>query len=189
MKYFKKLVGDRVYLSPVNPEDVEKYTHWINNLSLSVKLGVSREVFGIQREQEILQDMAKEGHHFAIVSLQNHELLGNCSLFSIHPVHRTAEAGIFIGEEASRGQGFGTEALQLLCEYGFQLLNVQNIMLRLYEFNKPALRSYEKAGFREIGRRTQSYYVNGHYFDEIFMEMLPQDLTAHRLSATLPVKP
>lgn len=62
-------------------------------------------------------------------------------------------------------------------------------MLRLYEFNKAALRCYEKAGFRVMGRRTQSYYVNGHYFDEIFMEMLPQDLTAHRLSDTLPVKP
>ncbi|WP_018750785.1 GNAT family N-acetyltransferase [Paenibacillus sanguinis] len=189
MKYFKKLVGEQVYLSPVNPEDVERYTEWLNNLSTTVKLGMSREVFGLRREQEILNDMAKEGHHFAIVSLQTNELLGNCSLFSIHPVHRTAEVGIFIGEEAARGQGFGTEALQLVCEYGFQLLNLQNIMLRFFEFNKPALRSYEKAGFRIIGRRTQSYYVNGHYFDEIFMEMLPKDLTAYHLSDTLPVKP
>ena len=189
MKYFKKLVGEQIYLSPVNPEDVEKYTEWINHLSTSVKLGVSREVFGLLREQDILNDMAKEGHHLAIVSLQTNELLGNCSLTSIHPVHRTAEAGIFIGEEAVRGQGLGTDAQQLLGEYGFQLLNLQNIMLRLFEFNKPALRCYEKAGFRVIGRRTQSYYVNGHYYDEIFMEMMPRDLTAHRLSAALPVKP
>jgi hypothetical protein len=25
MKYFKKLIGDRIYLSPVNVEDVERY--------------------------------------------------------------------------------------------------------------------------------------------------------------------
>lgn len=29
MKYFKKLVGDRIYLSPRNNEDVEKFTEWI----------------------------------------------------------------------------------------------------------------------------------------------------------------
>ena len=28
MKYFKKLVGERIYLSPRSTEDVEKYTEW-----------------------------------------------------------------------------------------------------------------------------------------------------------------
>ena len=30
MKYFRKLVGDRIYLSPRNSEDVEKFTEWLN---------------------------------------------------------------------------------------------------------------------------------------------------------------
>ena len=30
MKYFKKIVGDRIYLSPRNSEDVEKFTEWLN---------------------------------------------------------------------------------------------------------------------------------------------------------------
>lgn len=28
MKYFKKLVGERIYLSPLNVEDAEKYIEW-----------------------------------------------------------------------------------------------------------------------------------------------------------------
>lgn len=31
MKYFKKLVGERIYLSPRNNEDVEKFTEWMND--------------------------------------------------------------------------------------------------------------------------------------------------------------
>lgn len=31
MKYFKKLVGDRIYLSPRSVEDYEIFTEWLNN--------------------------------------------------------------------------------------------------------------------------------------------------------------
>lgn len=136
MKYFKKLVGSKLYLSPVNPEDVETYTRWINDLSVSIRLGASREVFGLPREQSLLDDMAKEGQHFAIVRLDGDQLLGNCSLFAIDPIRRVAEVGIFLGDEEQRGQGYGTEALQLICEYGFKILNLNNIMLRVFEFNQ-----------------------------------------------------
>ena len=31
MKYFKKIIGDRIYLSPRNSEDVEQFTQWLNS--------------------------------------------------------------------------------------------------------------------------------------------------------------
>jgi hypothetical protein len=31
MSYFKKMTGDKVYLSPVNVDDYEKYTKWVND--------------------------------------------------------------------------------------------------------------------------------------------------------------
>ena len=30
-KYFKKLVGERIYLSPRSTEDVEIFTEWLND--------------------------------------------------------------------------------------------------------------------------------------------------------------
>lgn len=38
MKYFKKLVGDRIYLSPRNSEDVEKFTEWLNDFETTDSL-------------------------------------------------------------------------------------------------------------------------------------------------------
>ena len=32
MKYFKKIIGDKCYLSPINLEDAEQYTEWLNDL-------------------------------------------------------------------------------------------------------------------------------------------------------------
>ena len=31
MRYFKKLLGDRIYLSPRNSQDIEQFTEWLND--------------------------------------------------------------------------------------------------------------------------------------------------------------
>ena len=41
MKYFKKLIGDRIYLSPRNSEDVEIFTEWLNDFKITDYLGRS----------------------------------------------------------------------------------------------------------------------------------------------------
>lgn len=186
MKYFKKMEADRLYLSPVNPEDIETYMKWINNLSLSLKIGSPAEVFSLPREQSVLENMAREGQNFAVVLKNNDELIGNCSLFAIDQVRRVAELGIFIGEDRQRGMGYGAEAIKLLCEYDFKILNLNNIMLRVFEFNEPAIKCYEKAGFRLFGRRSQSYLVNGKAYDELYMEILRDGMTSRYLDAVLP---
>ena len=32
MKYFKKLVGEKIYLSPRSTEDAEIFTEWMNDI-------------------------------------------------------------------------------------------------------------------------------------------------------------
>ena len=44
MKYLKKLVGERLYLFPMNEEDIETYTKWLNDFSVTDGLGLSQRV-------------------------------------------------------------------------------------------------------------------------------------------------
>ena len=32
--YFKKLIGENIYLSPISVEDVENYTNWLNDFEI-----------------------------------------------------------------------------------------------------------------------------------------------------------
>lgn len=176
IKYFKKLVGKNVYLSPFNPDDAIQNTIWMNNLKLTNHIGQSFNVYTLANEKEFLeQDNSNTNINFCIVRLEDNKLLGNCSITHILQVQGTAEIGIFIGDEENWGKGYGTEAIKLLIDFGFNYLNLNNIMLKVFSFNERAIKSYEKVGFKVFGRRHQTYRINNEWYDDIFMEILRED--------------
>lgn len=176
MKYFKKLEGERIYLSPMNIEDVEIYCKWLNDFSVTDGLGGSSNIITLLGEKNYIENVLNNGkYQFAIVKKENDILIGNCGFHSINHIHQTAEVGIFIGEEENRNKGYGTETLRLLLNYGFNYLNLNNIMLRVISFNEGAISCYKKLGFKEIGKRTQAIYLNCNWYNEIYMEVLKKD--------------
>ena len=132
----------------------------------------------VEVEKEWLEDAAKKGDFlFGIVNLENDELIGNCGIHDINHQNRTATVGIFLGDEKNRSHGYGTETLKLLLDYGFRYLNLNNIMLNVFSFNERAIACYKKVGFKECGRRRQSYFLNGKYYDSIQMDILAEEFT------------
>lgn len=177
MKYFKKIVGKRIYLSPPSMEDVEIYTKWMNDRSVTDGIQNTSSICTLERERKWIENSnTKENtFNFAIVEKEKDQLLGNCGIYKIDPIDRTATLGIFIGEEEKRNQGYGAEAISLLLDYGFNILHLHNIHLSVFSFNERAIACYKKIGFQEYGRRHECYYLNGQYYDEVFMEVLEED--------------
>ncbi|MCF7794644.1 MAG: GNAT family N-acetyltransferase [Candidatus Cloacimonetes bacterium] len=176
MKYYKKLIGEKVYLSPICVEDAEKYCEWLNDFEVAKNLLIFRDQLSLEREKLILQDMIKnQAQVFGIVLQDKNELIGNSSIFRINHHNRKAEVGIFIGNKNYWGKGYGSEALSLLLDYGFNILNLNNIMLETFSFNERALKSYKKVGFKEIGRRRQAIIMGGKKYDEILLDILAED--------------
>lgn len=174
MKYYKKLIGKHIYLSPMTLEDIVQYVKWMNDLSITEKLGTATLNVSIESELEWLKTNSST-YQFAIVDLKTDELIGNCGIQQINSIRQCAEIGLFIGEEKNRNQGYGAEVIGLLLDYGFDYLNLHNVMLRVYSFNEQAINCYQKVGFQEIGRRRESYYLKGTYYDEIFMDIIREE--------------
>lgn len=176
MKYFKKLVGDRIYLSPMSVEDAEKYVEWLCDFSVTDGLGNTRYLMTLEAEREwIKTELNNNNFNFAIVNLENDELIGNCGFVDISYPNKIGTVGLFIGAESNRNKGIGTEVLRLLLDYGFNYLNLNNIMLMINSFNERAINCYKKVGFKEIGRRRECYFLNGKYYDEVFMDILAEE--------------
>ncbi len=107
--------------------------------------------------------------------LEDDKLIGNCSIHEIDQLRQCAEVGLFIGDEENRNKGYGKEVLNLLLNYGFDYLNLNNIMLKVFSFNERAINCYKKVGFKEIGRRRQSYYLKGKFYDTVYMDILREE--------------
>jgi len=175
MRYFKKIIGEHVYLSPINMNDVEIYTKWINDYKVSANLGIYRQMIDLNNEQKILEHLASEGHNFSIVLVNDDTLIGNIGLADIDHINRKATVGLFIGESEKRSKGYGYEALKLILGYGFKTLNLHNIMLQVHSGNKQGIACYNKVGFHEFGRRHEAEFKNGQYIDIVQMEIMDNE--------------
>jgi RimJ/RimL family protein N-acetyltransferase len=80
-----------------------------------------------------------------------------------------------LGEKEFWNKGYGTEAMQLVLQHGFQTLNLNRIMLEVYTTNPRAIRCYEKVGFVHEGCKRQGMYKNGVYIDVLLMSVLRQE--------------
>jgi RimJ/RimL family protein N-acetyltransferase len=175
MRYFPKIAGERIYLSPVNLDDAVQYTKWLNDPAVSTSLGQYRRLISLPNEQETLKRLAAEGHNYAIVLKGGDELIGNISLFDIDHISRRATLGLFVGDGERRGKGYGAEAIRLILGYGFDTLNLQNIMLQCDSDNEQGIACYKKAGFREFGRRRSCTYKGGRYLDTVHMDIISSE--------------
>lgn len=112
-------------------------------------------------------------------------LIGSVALRDIDHRVNTAELGVAVYDPAHWGQGYGSAATLLICQYGAFHLGLYNIMLKVFAFNERAIRAYRKVGFREIGRRTGAVRLGQERFDEVYMELLTEGLDVSGLRGQL----
>jgi len=176
MSHIKKLLGEKIYLSPMSLEDAEDFTKWINDRSVSDNTHSTAKTYNVETEREWIKNILDNKEPtFSIVLKENDKLIGNCGLMNVKNIDGTAEIGIMIGEEENRDKGYGSEAIKLLLDFGFNVLKLHNIDLKVFDFNKRAIACYKKIGFKEYGIKHESYYLNGKYHNEILLEMLESD--------------
>ena len=184
MPYFEKIPGERIYLSPIDPNDAELYTKWMNDIEVTRWLGQYSGVFSLPAERAWLEGATKDtyNYQFAIVLREGNNprggdrLIGNLGLMDVQQINRRATLGIFIGEAEDRSKGYGAEAIRLLLGYGFNWLGLRNIDLHVNSGNARAIACYKKAGFREYGRRHSAVFAGGQWHDDVLMEALAQDI-------------
>lgn len=172
--YFKKLVGKKCYLSPIDINDAEKYTEWLNDQEVVKYLPLNHFALSLNNEMEFLQNLSKD-HNYAIIDLEENNLIGNIGINNYDGIYQSAEIGIFIGNKEYRNKGFGTEAMKLLISYCFDKLNLHSITLCTHETNSCAIKCYEKIGFKKAGEYRERILIDQKYENLILMDLLIED--------------
>jgi diamine N-acetyltransferase len=174
--------GERVALGPLTRDMVSTFARWENNLRTADLGGgdprpLSEETVAAEWGP-LLRGERADWLGFAIYAQPDLRLIGHANVRDFGNSHGTAEIGITLGDAGERGQGVGSEAVRLLLDYAFQHLNVWNVWLDTSSYNPAAIRAYEKAGFREIGRRRGARVVASVRHDTVLMDCTRDDFYA-----------
>lgn len=173
--YYPKMIGEKCYLSVINPEDYERYTSWVNDMEVAVGVGMAHKLITQTAEKEILERLATSEYNFAIIDKMTDQVIGNVGVNQLDFINQCAEVGIFIGDKAYWSNGYGREALSLLLDFGFNILNLYNIRLGVFGFNQAAISCYQKLGFKEAGRIRGARKIAGTRYDLIYMDMIASE--------------
>jgi RimJ/RimL family protein N-acetyltransferase len=172
---FINVRGTKVGLGPFLPAHHALYLESLQDPEVSVYGNGSFEV-RLPKPAAELHEKSKDNEVvFTVFELEHLTMIGESILHEIDYRHGIATFGITIIRKDYWGQGYGTEATKLVLDYAFRFLNLYNIYLLTTSFNPRAVRAYQKAGFKEIGRRRGSLLVGGQRYDDIYMDCLASE--------------
>ncbi len=114
-------------------------------------------------------------YQFALETLAEGQFIGRCGFVQIDRKNRHGEIAIHLGDPRYRGKGLGTDAIRVLCRFGFGELGLHRIWARCFSFNPACARSLEKCGFRPEGVQRQALFRNGQWHDIQTWGLLEQE--------------
>jgi len=166
--------GPRLYLDALVPEDVDDdYVGWMNDPEV-VRHLESR--YSTHTRDELVDYVRRELESADDVMFGVHTLdgahIGNIKIGGIDDRHRFADVGLIIGAKSAWGQGYGTEAIELVTGYAFEVLGLNKLTAGIYATNTGSHKAFLKAGWREVGRLERHRMLDGVFVDQILVEKL-----------------
>lgn len=174
------LRGEKVYLTRPTPDDAPDYFKWRSNLDLMATMDLRAMYPDTEAEirEWMEQSRIARNYDFTIRRIKDDRALGMVGLRAPDWKNRQADLGIAIGETDAQGQGYGTDAGFIILRFGFLELNMNRIELGVISSNMPAIRSYEKLGFKLEATLRQRWYREGAYYDMLTMGILRSEWLA-----------
>ncbi len=177
------LQGARLYLAPLDDADLDgPYPAWLNDEQ--VCRGNSHHVYPYSRAQaaEYIRAGSKAAGELVLAIRLNDgdKHIGNIALSRIHPIYRSAEFSILLGDAEEWGRGYGREAAELLLRHGFLTLNLNRIACGTFATNEGMCRLARALGMQQEGVRRRAAFKDGASVDVIEFGLLRDEFAGGR---------
>ncbi|MEZ4779636.1 MAG: GNAT family N-acetyltransferase [Flavobacteriaceae bacterium] len=168
------LKGKQVYLRALEPSDLD-FLYQLEN---------DEEVWEISNtttpySKFVLKQYLENAHRdiFEVKQLRlaictQTKLIGFIDVFDFEPKHRRAGLGIVIASEEDRRKGFASEAIQLICNYGFTHLNLHQFYAAISAENTKSIQLFEKLGFLKSGEKKDWIFSRGTFKNEFIFQLI-----------------
>ena len=179
-----QLVGELIHLRALEPTDLNQLYRWVNDSSICSVSGtlVPFSIFVLEEfVTQVHQDIYTNKQLRLIVDLKYFDeadedettrSIGCVDLFDFDPKNKRAGVGILIADKADRGRGYATEALHLIVDYAFEVLDLHQIYSNVRVENESSVALFKKVGFEVTGLKQDWMYEQGKFYDEYTMQLI-----------------
>lgn len=169
------LQGEHIYLRAIEPEDLEFLYQLENDTDIWEISGTSAPY-----SKHVLKQYLDNAHRdiYDVKQLRlcicqkDGRVIGLIDLFDFDPKNHRAGVGIIVLDSDNRNKGVGTEAITILSEYSFNILQLKQLYANILEDNKSSIHLFEKLGFQLIGLKKDWIYSDSVYKNELLYQKL-----------------
>jgi diamine N-acetyltransferase len=173
------LVGERIYLRPLEKDDLPTIRTWSNDPEIRCLTGEVTPMSMAGADSFYDRVMNDQNRIWFVIALkEDNRIIGETGLLRIFYPWRNTDLSIIIGEKSAWGAGYGSEAMLLMLDYAFGYLGLHRVSIGVVGFNERALRFYEKIGFKREGIQRDGYYFNHEFSDFVMMAILEDEYRA-----------
>jgi len=172
------LQGEKVRLRAVDPGDLD-FIHACENDSSLWHLGATVQPFS---REVIMEFIASAAHDIwttkqlrMMVDTLDGRTIGTIDLFDFDPKNQRVGIGILIAGGENRRQGFAKDALTLLCDYCFEVLNLHQVYCHVTVDNAASIALFQAVGFTECGTLHDWVRTGRIFTDAVMLQKLAQD--------------
>lgn len=141
-----------IHLEKFEKSDYNRLINWIDSEELMVIFGGQIFDFPITHKQLDLYIDQSDRLVFKVIETSSKEIIGHAELNAINPRRSNARiCRVLVGDKKYRNKGYGSLIINKLVNIGFTELKLHRLDLGVYDFNKQAIKCYEKCGFETEG--------------------------------------
>ncbi len=183
MSKFKKdtffYEGNEINIRETRSEDIPIWYKWFNNPEINKTLvhGVTPNSIELQEEFRNKHLNGENGKvMFSIVSKNNNNLIGTCSLNLIGPSSvRRCEISIVIGDLDYHQGSVYIETTLWQIKHAFNTMNMNSIFAATSSDNKAVMLTLERIGFKKCGTTRHAIYKDGEYKNGELYDLLKSE--------------
>ena len=172
-----KLESSRLQLRAPEPEDLELLYNWENNTPtwlVSNTLAPFSKFVLRQYLETAHRDIFESKELRLMIDLRTAKnpvtTIGTIDMFDYDPLHMRAGIGILIAADQNRRQGYAYEALQMIDDYAFNILQLHQLYCNIPENNIASLNLFQKAGYEIIGIKKEWIRLGQQWLDEYMLQ-------------------
>jgi RimJ/RimL family protein N-acetyltransferase len=172
----RQVMGARVRLVPLAENHLGATFEWVNDPAMMRLLGRTAPVEPDEHQRWFLGLSTRtDCRYFAVETTESGRHVGNVWLWDMNAPDRKSEVRVLFGDEASRGHGYGSEAIALLANLAFTTFDVHRLYAYVFARNPRAKRAFEKAGFVVEGLLRQERRFGNEFIDVYLLARLASD--------------